>query len=162
MTKCTWITTTVMLALLCLGASRDAGALTEQQCQYFEIAGRTAICHATSSPNRPYVLIESASQACVAHANHPADFVAINGSCENAEQLPAGAPCDATLGCSEELSCVNGFCGEQTAPAETSLIPRLQGGKSASNSTGFWRMTTRGIAPPSHAVRCVESSRSLF
>ena len=99
------------IALFCGFLSGDARALTPAQCEYFEVAGRTAICHATGSPNRPYILINAGQNACaIAHASHESDFVATNGSCDAPAPLPEGAPCDPTLACAEGLSCVAGTC----------------------------------------------------
>ena len=99
------------IALFCGFLSGDAGALTPEQCEYFQVDGRTAICHATGSASRRYILINAGQNACVmAHASHENDFVAIGGSCDAPGALPAGAPCDATLACSDGLSCVAGMC----------------------------------------------------
>jgi hypothetical protein len=101
------------------GASRSservgiaASALSADQCQYFETNGRTTICHATGSATNPYVLIKVSESACVnAHANHPSDFVDVNGgNCNGAACLPETAPCDPTLPCCGNLSCTDGTC----------------------------------------------------
>ena len=102
------------IALFCGFLSGDAGALTPAQCEYFEVGGRTAICHATGSANGPFILINAGQNACVvAHANHEDDFVAVNGSCDGSSVLPEGAPCDATLACADGLACTAGTCSPQ-------------------------------------------------
>lgn len=99
------------IAMFCGFLSGDAGALTPDQCAFFEVGGRTAICHATGSPNRPFILINAGPNACaIAHARHADDFVAVNGSCDAPDPLPAGAPCDATIACADGLSCSAGVC----------------------------------------------------
>ena len=99
------------IALFCGFLSGDAGALTPAQCEYFEVGGRTAICHKTGSANRPFILINAGHNACViAHASHEDDFVATNGSCDAPSPLPPGAPCDATLACGEGFECAAGTC----------------------------------------------------
>jgi hypothetical protein len=106
------------IAALFLFLCTDAGALSPEQCQYFETNGRIAICHATSSARNPYVLLHISEASCVAsHAGHPLDFVVPQGSCEQAGTLPEGAPCDATLACSDGLSCVSGTCTPQLSSA---------------------------------------------
>jgi hypothetical protein len=100
-----------LFLLLCGFFSGDAGALSPAQCSYFEVGGKTAICHATRSAENPFVLINIPLEACIAsHAGHPQDFVALGGSCEQPTTLPLGAPCDATLACSEGLACTAGIC----------------------------------------------------
>jgi hypothetical protein len=99
------------VAALFLFLCADAGALTPAQCDYFADGGHTAICHATQSVKNPYVLLHVSAEACIAsHAGHPSDFASVDGSCDGSATLPAGAPCDATLACSEGLSCTNGTC----------------------------------------------------
>ena len=99
------------IVMFCGFLSGDAGALTPAQCEYFEVGGRTAICHATGSPNRPYILINAGQNACViAHATHERDFVAVGGSCDAPSPLPEGAPCDSTLRCADGLLCGAGVC----------------------------------------------------
>jgi hypothetical protein len=97
-----------LLLVLCT----DAGALIPEQCQFFQIGGETAICHASQSGRQPFVLIHVSEEACIAgHAGHPDDFVAVDESCGEPTPLPAGAPCDATLACAEGLACsVAGTC----------------------------------------------------
>ena len=87
-------------------------ALTADQCSYFQIGGKTRICHATGSAKNPYVILDLAEAACVSsHAAHPADFVAVeNSSCNGQGCLPQGAPSDPTLACCEGLAPSNGTC----------------------------------------------------
>ena len=100
------------LAALFLILCTDAGALSPEQCLYFESGGSTTICHRTASARNPYVLLNISAEACVVgHAGHPSDYVAIDDeSCDGSGALPAGAPCDETLECSEGLSCTEGTC----------------------------------------------------
>lgn len=56
--------------------------LTQEDCSFYLVGGRTAVCHATGSPSRPFVLLHLSHQACAAHAAHAADFVAPAESCE--------------------------------------------------------------------------------
>jgi hypothetical protein len=98
------------------GSSESLGttssALSTAQCQYFETNGKTTICHATSSATNPYVLIKVSESACInGHAGHPGDFIDVNGgTCNGAACLPETAPCDPTLPCCGNLSCVGGAC----------------------------------------------------
>ena len=102
----------VLLVLLGGFFCGDAGALSPEQCSYFEEGGKTAICHATQSARQPFVLLHVSPQACAAsHAGHPNDFLAINDpSCNGTGSLPEGAPCDATLECGSGLACVADVC----------------------------------------------------
>ncbi len=103
----------------------DAGALTPAQCQYSEIGGTTPLCHATRSAGNSYVLLHVATEACVvSHAGHPLDFVALGDSCEQPTPLPEGAPCDATLACSEGLSCEAGTCTPHLSRSNVPLVSR--------------------------------------
>ena len=100
----------IAFALLLLVASTTY-AITPEQCQFFEIDDKTAICHATGSEKNPYVSLRVSEEACFAHAEHHADFVSIGDpTCEGLGCLPAGAPCDDTLGCCDGLACTNGVC----------------------------------------------------
>lgn len=113
------------LAALFLFLCTDAGALSPEQCQYFESGGKTAICHASQSARNPYVLLHISTEACIAgHAGHPFDFVAIDESCDGSSSLPAGAPCDGTLACGDGLSCFNGTCTEQLSQSNAPLVSR--------------------------------------
>ncbi len=89
-----------------------SSALSTAQCEYFETNGKTTICHATGSAKNPYVLIKVSESACVnAHANHPGDFIDVDGGdCNNAACLPDTAPCDPTLPCCGNLNCTDGTC----------------------------------------------------
>ena len=111
------------VALLVLG-SCDAGggdpgfvstqsALTGEQCAYFDVNGKTQICHATGSAHHPYTILKVSEAACVnAHANHAGDYVAVgNPTCQGLGCLPANAPCDPAVPCCDGLSCTNGTCG---------------------------------------------------
>jgi hypothetical protein len=88
-------------------------ALTPEQCEYFSRGGKTAVCHATGSAKNPFELVRVSVEACVkGHSDHSEDFVAFDDSCQAGSCLPAGSPCDATLGCCEGLACSNGVCSE--------------------------------------------------
>ena len=146
----------VCVALICLGLARSATALSDAQCSFFQVAGRTAICHVTPSAHTPFVLIDAASQACAAHANHPFDFVAVNGSCDDAAPLPEGAPCDATLACAEGLSCRAGVCAPVEVEAfDASAAPRRTASAALAN---FWTPRHTG-APLARPLGCVETNR---
>src|SRR5688572_24068092 len=88
----------VQLAAVALFLALGGGtaALTPAQCQFFSDNGVTEICHATRSPRHPYVLLRASEQACIAHSEHLADFVALGGSCDGGACLPTGSPCDAS------------------------------------------------------------------
>ena len=102
----------------CVGAnsadevSVQQGALTADQCEYFEVGGKTQICHATGSGKHPYTILKISEQACIqAHANHAGDYIAVGDpTCQGGGCLPTGAPCDATVPCCDGLSCVAGTC----------------------------------------------------
>lgn len=112
------LTTGAALALLC-GAG-GVLALTEEQCLYFAVDGKTAICHAIGSPQKPFVALEVPAQACFQHAGHPSDYVAFGDpECQGGGCLPASAPCDATLPCCEGLTCNSGICGLPVEDATT-------------------------------------------
>jgi hypothetical protein len=98
-----------------LGSTKSA--LTADQCDYFQVGGKTRICHATGSAKSPYVILDLSESACVtAHAAHPADFVSLGGApCNGRGCLPQGAPSDATIDCCEGLAPKNGIC-EPTDP----------------------------------------------
>ena len=110
------------VALLVLGSCDGAGgapgfvssqsALTAEQCAYFDVNGKTQVCHATSSAHHPYTILKVSEAACVdAHANHADDYVAVDDpTCQGLGCLPADAPCDATVPCCDGLSCTNGTC----------------------------------------------------
>ena len=66
--------TIVMSAAACSPAGRSApggealdeqvSALTEEQCEYFDVNGKVLICHATHSTRNPYVLLKVSEDAC--------------------------------------------------------------------------------------------------
>ena len=57
-------------------------SMTEEECQYSQEGGRTSVCHATGSPQHPYVLLRLGVRACYAHTAHPDDFIASSTSCD--------------------------------------------------------------------------------
>ncbi len=101
-----------MFLMVCVTFAGDAGALTLEQCSFFQSNGKVAICHLTGSPRNPYVRLEVSPSACAAgHAGHPADFVAFNDpTCNGSGSLPEGAPCDGTIECGDGLSCKASIC----------------------------------------------------
>lgn len=108
--KTTAVALAAVLAVLC--AAGGTLALTEEQCLFFEVNGKTAICHAIGSPQTPFIALEVPTQACMRHAEHPNDHVAVGDpECQGTGCLPENAPCDATLPCCEGLTCNNGICG---------------------------------------------------
>ena len=88
------------------------GALTAEQCEYFDVNGKVQICHKTSSTTKPYTILKISEQACInAHTQHPDDYIAINDpTCQGGGCLPKNAPCDPTLPCCDGLTCQNGVC----------------------------------------------------
>src|SRR6266478_8497427 len=79
--------------------SASESALTDDQCMYFQVDGKTRICHKTSSTTHPYTVLNIGDNACIsAHAAHADDYVASNDpTCAGRGCLPEGAPCDSTL-----------------------------------------------------------------
>ncbi len=109
--------TILTVALLGAGASTVAHAITAEQCDYFQVGGKVAICHATGSVRTPYVRMVSSVQACEAHAAvHPDDYIAASDpQCQGGLVcLSENAPCDATLPCCDGLTC--GTSGVCTSP----------------------------------------------
>src|SRR5688572_27561910 len=110
---------TATVAVACCSAS--AFALTEGQCLFFAVDGRTAICHAVGSPQKPFIPLDAPIQACIRHAEHPSDHVAVSDpDCQGGGCLPESAPCDTTLPCCEGLVCNDGVCGLPVEDAATS------------------------------------------
>lgn len=107
-----------LFLLIC--CSSVSYAITPDQCTYFQTGAKTAICHATGSPTRPFIVLDLSEQACIAHARHASDFVAVGDpTCQGGQGcLPGNSPCDATLPCCDGLACVNGTCTEASAAAE--------------------------------------------
>src|SRR5262245_30283541 len=95
-------------------AQSTTSALTADQCNYFEVNGKTRICHATGSARNPYVAIDVSSKACVnAHSQHSGDYVASDDpTCKGLGCLPAGAPWDSNvrMDCCEGLTVQDGVC----------------------------------------------------
>lgn len=89
-----------------------AAALTAEQCHYFDVNGKTLICHATGSTKNPYVLLKVSEEACVeAHTQHSGDYVAVNDpTCQGLGCLPEDAPCDPLVPCCGGGVCTNGVC----------------------------------------------------
>jgi hypothetical protein len=97
----------------------DTSALTADQCDSFEVNGKTRICHATGSVNNPYVALNVSNSACVnAHSQHPGDYVASGDpTCNGSGCLPDGAPWDSSVNmdCCPGLIVEDGVC---TVPAQ--------------------------------------------
>jgi hypothetical protein len=107
------VLTILTLVGLGSGATPDAHAMTPEQCQFFAVGGRVAVCHATGSAKNPYVRITPSIEACEAHAEqHPGDYTgATDPQCLGGNVcLSEGSPCDATLGCCSGLACTAGTC----------------------------------------------------
>jgi hypothetical protein len=106
--------------VLFLCSSAHGFALTEGQCLFFVVDGRTAICHATGSPHAPFAPLDAPLEACInGHVSHAGDYVAVGDpECQGGACLPAGAPCDASLPCCEGLACNAGTC-EPAADSQT-------------------------------------------
>jgi hypothetical protein len=101
------------VAVVGVGVTSVAHALTAAQCEYFEQNGTVQICHATDSVTHPYVPVTASVDACVEGfaTQHPADFIAVDDpQCHGGGCLPAGAPCDVTLPCCDGLQCTAGVC----------------------------------------------------
>ena len=103
------------VALVGVGLASVAHALTEAQCEFFELNGKVEICHATDSATNPYVPVTVSVNACVKGfaEQHPADFIAVDDpQCQGGGCLPSDAPCDATLPCCEPQVCTAGVCSK--------------------------------------------------
>ena len=116
------------LAMGCVAASTDSrdephgstdSALTEEQCEYFEVHGKVQLCHATSSATNPYKVLRLSEQGCIdGHAGHPGDYVTstdpssplYDPTCQGQGCLPGNAACDATVPCCDGSTCVDGTC----------------------------------------------------
>ncbi|MCP3135985.1 LamG domain-containing protein [Pyxidicoccus xibeiensis] len=94
-------------------------ALTEEQCEYFEVNGRVQLCHATGSATNPYKILRISEQGCIdGHAGHPGDYVTstdpssplYDPTCQGQGCLPTNAPCGATVPCCAGSICLNGTC----------------------------------------------------
>jgi cysteine-rich repeat protein len=87
-------------------------ALTEEQCEYFDVNGKVSICHATKSTKNPYVLLKVSESACIkAHTDHEGDYVSVNDpTCQGLGCLPLNAPCDPLVPCCGGGVCTNGVC----------------------------------------------------
>lgn len=92
-------------------------ALTEEQCDYFDVNGSVQICHELG--NGSFKILRVNEQGCInAHSDHGADYVTstdpasplYDPTCNGQGCLPVAAPCDETLPCCEGSACVNGVC----------------------------------------------------
>lgn len=105
------------------GVQSTTAALTADQCNYFQVNGKTRICHATGSAKNPYVVLNVSSNACVnAHAEHAGDYVSSGDpTCNGSGCLPAGAPWDSNVNvdCCEGLTVQNGVCTAAQCPPGT-------------------------------------------
>ncbi len=100
-----------------LGSAHSA--LTEEQCNYFDVNGTVRICHHTSSTTHPYKILKISDQACInAHSAHQGDYITstdpnsplYDPTCNGGGCLPVGGPCDETLPCCDGLTCSDGTC----------------------------------------------------
>src|SRR5262245_44089173 len=87
-------------------------ALSDDQCEFFDVNGDVQICHHTSSVAHPFTVIRTSVQGCInGHSAHSLDYVAVGDpTCQGGGCLPATAPCDDTLPCCDGLTCHNGTC----------------------------------------------------
>jgi hypothetical protein len=108
--------------------------LTAEQCSYFEVNGKTQICHYTGSAKHPYTIIKTSEQGCIdGHSEHAHDYIAVGDpTCQGGGCLPVNAPCDATLPCCDGLQCQNGTCTDPCASA-----PCQNGGACAATESGY-------------------------
>ncbi|WP_437660827.1 FG-GAP-like repeat-containing protein [Sorangium sp. So ce1182] len=95
------------------------GALTPEQCNYFDVSGTVQICHKTGSATKPYTIIRISDQACInGHSAHAGDYVTsldpssplYDPTCGGLGCLAVNAPCDATVPCCDGLTCQSGTC----------------------------------------------------
>ncbi|WP_438004073.1 FG-GAP-like repeat-containing protein [Sorangium sp. So ce321] len=95
------------------------GALTPEQCNYFDVNGTVQICHKTSSGTKPYTIVRISDQACInGHSAHAGDYVTsldpssplYDPTCGGLGCLAVNAPCDATVPCCDGLTCQSGTC----------------------------------------------------
>ncbi|WP_437586226.1 FG-GAP-like repeat-containing protein [Sorangium sp. So ce1000] len=95
------------------------GALTPEQCNYFDVNGTVQLCHRTGSATKPYTIIRVSEQACVnAHSAHAGDYVTSTNpssptydpTCGGQGCLAVNAPCDPTVPCCDGLTCQSGTC----------------------------------------------------
>ncbi|WP_437973308.1 VCBS repeat-containing protein [Sorangium sp. So ce295] len=100
------------------------GALTPEQCNYFDVNGTVQICHRTGSATKPYAIIRVNEQACVnAHSAHGQDYVTsldpssplYDPTCGGQGCLAVNAPCDPTVPCCDGTQCINGTCQDLCA-----------------------------------------------
>lgn len=100
------------------------GALTAEQCDYFEVDGRVTICHATSSTNNPYVILKTDEAGCInGHEDHEGDSISPDGkTCGDKACFPEGAPVDDDEKCCSGKDPVDGVC---TSPKNECLDTAL-------------------------------------
>ncbi|WP_437586227.1 LamG-like jellyroll fold domain-containing protein [Sorangium sp. So ce1000] len=100
-------------------AGEAHGALTPEQCNYFDVNGAVQLCHRTSSATKPYTIIRVSEQACInAHSAHAGDYVtstnpsspSYDPTCGGQGCLAVNAPCDPTVPCCDGLTCQSGTC----------------------------------------------------
>ena len=127
-------------------------ALVADQCAYVPVNGKVQICHATPSSRHPYQILNVTADACVRHALHEDDYIAIDDpSCSGGGCLPADAPCDATLPCCDGSSCNAGTCtvdalATPTSVSSVSSMITDTGGGIYFNWIGAWFDVNDGVA----------------
>ncbi|XXT24968.1 calcium-binding EGF-like domain-containing protein [Sorangium sp. So ce429] len=91
--------------------------IIDAQCTFFEVNGKTQICHYTGSASHPYTIIKTSVQGCInGHSGHASDYIAVGDpTCQGGGCLPVSAPCDANLPCCDGLTCQNGTCTDLCA-----------------------------------------------
>lgn len=89
----------------------STAALTDDQCNHYQVGGKVTICHATGSTKNPFVVITVATKGCInGHADHPNDRIAVDGDCGPNACLAGLSPCDANVPCCDGFACVSGTC----------------------------------------------------
>ncbi len=86
-------------------------ALTAEQCSYWSEDDRVTYCHAANLKKGKFVLIRTNVAGCVnGHAGHDGDFISLDGTCDNDQCFPVGAPWDPTIECCDNMEVVGGSC----------------------------------------------------
>src|SRR5437870_403120 len=91
-----------MVSGLCIGCSTEppevgstTSALTQAECNFFDVNGKVRICHATGSAKNPYQIIQISDNGCInGHVSHQNDYIATanDPDCHGGGCFPVGAP----------------------------------------------------------------------